>query len=191
MDELSVECVDATDSSLLLCWRDVPGATKYALEWRPLGSETFEPLGKGFSSGMPPKQKSKLPPGAVFEFRVRAGRGGGEDWFAWSPVAVHATLPPGAQRMEPPSLRAAEPEALTVQWRPVPGAVAYELQMRRATDTTWSTVAPRIAGTVRSTATCESFPAVPDRTCSTNHRSQGFHPPAPVSRTSTIDGLRR
>jgi len=158
-----VQCVDATESSLLLAWAPIPGAVRYELQWRPVAApegddaESWSFLGQdGFKSGLPPKQKSGLGAGSAFEFRLR-GRDH-VDWLPWGAVARHATLEAGAWRLPPCTLRACDAESLTVEWEAplssqtgklLPSAYRYELQVRDSTcDAGWTTVSASLKGTV-------------------------------------------
>jgi len=160
-----VELVDASDSSVLLAWRNVAKAVKYELAWRPAAAaheeegggegEGWAKLGsKGFGSGLPPKQKSGLLPNSCFEFKVRARDG--VDWFPWGPVSQFATLSENAKRLPPVTLLKAEQSCVTVQWTApeeeeadaLPSPPTFELQMREAGDAGWSSVAKALKGTV-------------------------------------------
>ena len=153
-----VECVDATVSSLTLAWAHVPNSIKYELEWRRVEEsqdETkWEKLGsRGFKTALPPKQKNKLSAGTAYEFRVR-GRDP-VDWFPWSPVRRHATLTSTTKRLAAVILSKAEEGALTVTWtkpdatdlpRGCTSVASYELQIREAQESSWTTVSTSLKG---------------------------------------------
>mmetsp|Transcript_32294 Transcript_32294/g.93626 ORF Transcript_32294/g.93626 Transcript_32294/m.93626 type:complete len:349 (-) Transcript_32294:163-1209(-) len=143
----TVLCIDASETSLQLSWEDTPGAVHYELQWRRRGAdEDFQPLGSGFSSGLPPKRKRNLPSGTAFEFRSRARDA--VDWFPWSTPAVLSTLPETAKRMPPPRLHSSDASGIAVAWEPADHAVAYELQLLNTKHVRWTTISDRLTSTI-------------------------------------------
>lgn len=134
--------VDST--SVTLAWSSIHGASKYAVEYRPAGNQTWKLLSDKLST--PFMRKKNLASGTAFEWRIAGLDTSG--LLPWSQTAVFSTLDAGMPQLEPPRKHDVDAESVTLQWDASPGnAHAYTLQMWAEGDVEWTTASETIKST--------------------------------------------
>ena len=138
----NLHVVSVTNTSIMLRWNVVPGATSYVVEWWPLNHIQ---AGVQVVTGGQNAQylMSGLTPNTTYQIRVKT-RCGGRD----SPYSLFLVTTTGSNCAPPSQVSAVpRPHGETILWDDVPGASLYTISWRKnvlgATWTTTNLPAPR------------------------------------------------
>ncbi len=125
-----------TSTSATLNWQSLVGANAYNVQWRAVGSTTFNTINglTGTSTGI-----SDLTQGTSYEFKVQAVCGSTNS--AFSSLSAFITPVPGVCGV-PSGLSAGSitSSSAVLSWTAVSGATAYNLQWKTSAATTFTTV---------------------------------------------------
>ena len=133
--------LNATPSatSASLTWTAVSGATSYNLQWKPTSGSTWTTV----SSATSPYTLNGLTASTSYQFQVQAVCSSGSSAYS-SPVSFTTTASSGGGGSScgtPTNLTAVPTcNSASISWATVPGATAYTLQYKLASNTSWTSI---------------------------------------------------